>query len=72
MALFCIFMGKLDTWDKDKIISFRQRIRYKQRYCIFARKIDRGSKMENKDVILENTKELVCNNGFDKVTVKII
>lgn len=24
-----IFMGKLDTWDKDKIISFRQRIRYK-------------------------------------------
>ncbi len=29
MALFCIFMGKLDTWDKDKIISFRQRIRYK-------------------------------------------
>ena len=28
--------------------------------------------MENKDVILENTKELVCNNGFDKVTVKMI
>ena len=28
--------------------------------------------MENRDVILENAKELVCDNGFDKVTVKMI
>lgn len=28
--------------------------------------------MENKDIILENTKELVCDNGFEKVTVKMI
>ncbi len=41
-------------------------------YCIFERKTDGRSKMENRDVILENTKKLVCNNGFDKVTVKMI
>ena len=28
--------------------------------------------MESRDVILENTRELVCKNGFDKVTVKMI
>lgn len=28
--------------------------------------------MKNSDIILESAKELICDNGFDKVTVKMI
>lgn len=28
--------------------------------------------MENHDVILENARHLICDNGFNKVTVKMM